>query len=549
MAALKDTMKEEAVKTFCNSLSPEEEAMLEPAIDYVKNVKDRFHDQPDRYQQFAVVLHTATVQVINKDRLENFEGAVARVKETLVGHDDLVAGFDVFLQYCQQPRPSPPEKKMEEEEGGQEPLPLRQTMAFNEAVDFVEKIRVLGEEVYQPFSEALRSYKKRRISLNDACGQVLATFQDYPDLQEEFRGRFVPYYERQPSSPAGRGSPAKNPGGSDARSDGEEEDRREVGKKVKRKNSDEETVGRASRKLIFKEGIGCELKKQGLRFFEKVNEKRGPEVKLELFKLFYYHELERIGEAEFKNMVVATLGDEDLVAGFKGYFDSLERMRASLTEEDTNPQGGRRMVSKFEKANPSYRRLSKGDYPISRPKNKDEISEEVLNDQWESVPSTTQEYSCKRQNHVDQEMIEDDRFEVDMLETWLKSAIRYGEELLKELEADKAEGKVGGDCEKAVDGESKQGGKDGNKTDEEKIAEDSERGAKNMRRKHFLRSVEQAYGDRGYEVVDLFEEDASAEDAKRALPFILPRLKQKLEELKAFGSYCESIWKDAGKRH
>ncbi|KAJ4830859.1 hypothetical protein Tsubulata_040376 [Turnera subulata] len=578
MTKLLADISEEKTETVYRTSALKDKALLYlSAQNYVKQVRDRFANHPARYKDFTDVMQTVML-----NGWKSHKDFLARIKEVLVGHDDLIAGINIFI-----PRPNHPDDKYEnneeeEEENEEEEEEeeeeeahqgsLYRTAAYRVAVDFTDKIRVLGDRVFHPFNDALRSYKKQRISLDDACVRVLTALEEHPDLQMEFCGTFMPY-----CVPAGGGSRRDSDLGSDASTGGDHAVmRREVGKKVKKENLDGEISNgdyndEERMSDLSEQGFGSDARKQGLRFFDKVEQKLGPEVKFGLFKVFYYYELERIGEAEFKGMVSIALEDcYDLVSEFKCYFNSLEKMLGSATE-DGNVQGRRHMdrkrdkykdmpiyeldLSNCKKASPGYRLLPE-DYPISTPKNRDEIGAEVLNDHWVSVPSATEVSSGKKYvNRYEKRMsrCEDNRYEMDMLETQLKSAVRYAEELLEEFDhADhKTEGTAGDSSyEDEVDGIKIEGHTDDDEENvEEKInaEEDPEADAKgiakNLRQKHFLRCVERLYGDQGLEVLHLFHKDA-----RSALPSLLSRLNQKLEELKVCRPHYESKWKDACKR-
>ncbi|KAJ9562695.1 hypothetical protein OSB04_007855 [Centaurea solstitialis] len=61
------------------------------ASTYLKEVKNTFHDQIEKYDMFLDILKDFKAQRID------ITGVIARVKELLKGHDHLIVGFNTFL--------------------------------------------------------------------------------------------------------------------------------------------------------------------------------------------------------------------------------------------------------------------------------------------------------------------------------------------------------------------------------------------------------------------------------------------------------------------
>nr|XP_016440570.1 PREDICTED: paired amphipathic helix protein Sin3-like 3 [Nicotiana tabacum] len=106
------------------------------ALSYLKEVKEMFQDQRDKYDLFLERIDTA--------------GVIARVKDLFKGHPRLILEFNTFL-------PKGYEITLNEKD---EPPPKR-TVEFEEAISFVNKIR------------------------------VAVLFDDHPDLLDEFT-KFLP---------------------------------------------------------------------------------------------------------------------------------------------------------------------------------------------------------------------------------------------------------------------------------------------------------------------------------------------------------------------
>ena len=142
----------------------------------------------------------------------------------------------------------------------------------------------------------------------------------------------------------------------------------------------------------------------------------------------------------------------------------------------------------------SYRSLP-SDYPIPVCSGRTLLCEEVLCDEWVSVPSGSEDfsYSNYRKNQYEESLFkcEDDRFELDMLIETNASTIRAIEPLLDEGEKDRGRGKP------------------------------DLRGLKAF---HF-QAIERVYGDHGQEIVDHIKRAPLV-----AINVVLPRLRQKDEE-------------------
>ncbi|KAF5961754.1 hypothetical protein HYC85_002963 [Camellia sinensis] len=123
------------------------------ALTYLKEVKEMFQDQRDKYDMFLDVMKDFKAQRIDTT------GVIARVKELFKGHNNLIFGFNTFL-------PKGYEITLIDEE---EP-PAKRTVEFEEAISFVNKIK------------------------------VAVLFSDHSDLLDEFT-RFLPDTSATASAP------------------------------------------------------------------------------------------------------------------------------------------------------------------------------------------------------------------------------------------------------------------------------------------------------------------------------------------------------------
>ncbi|XP_028778645.1 paired amphipathic helix protein Sin3-like 2 isoform X2 [Neltuma alba] len=163
------------------------------ALSYLKEVKDMFHDQIEKYDMFLEVMKDFKAQRTDT------AGVIARVKELFKGHNNLIFGFNTFL-------PKGYEITLDEDEA-----PPKKTVEFEEAISFVNKIKKRfqnDEHVYKSFLDILNMYRKEHKDIGEVYSEVATLFEDHPDLLEEFT-RFLPDTSAAPSSqhaPYGRNS-------------------------------------------------------------------------------------------------------------------------------------------------------------------------------------------------------------------------------------------------------------------------------------------------------------------------------------------------------
>ncbi|KAM0958184.1 hypothetical protein ACFX13_023925 [Malus domestica] len=146
------------------------------ALTYLKEVKDMFLDQREKYDTFLEVMKDFKAQRTDT------AGVIARVKELFKGHDNLILGFNTFL-------PKGYEITLDEDE-----TPPKKTVEFEEAISFVNKIKKRfqnDDHVYKSFLDILNMYRKEHKDINEVYSEVAALFDEHPDLLDEFT-RFLP---------------------------------------------------------------------------------------------------------------------------------------------------------------------------------------------------------------------------------------------------------------------------------------------------------------------------------------------------------------------
>ncbi|XP_057738666.1 paired amphipathic helix protein Sin3-like 2 isoform X4 [Arachis stenosperma] len=173
--------------------TPSQKLTTNDALTYLKEVKDMFQDQREKYDLFLEVMKDFKAQRTDT------AGVIARVKELFKGHNNLIFGFNTFL-------PKGYEITLDEEEA-----PPKKTVEFEEAISFVNKIKKRfqnDEHVYKSFLDILNMYRKEHKDIGEVYSEVATLFKDHRDLLDEFT-RFLPDTSQAPSAqhaPYGRSS-------------------------------------------------------------------------------------------------------------------------------------------------------------------------------------------------------------------------------------------------------------------------------------------------------------------------------------------------------
>ncbi|XP_076908642.1 paired amphipathic helix protein Sin3-like 2 [Bidens hawaiensis] len=147
------------------------------ALSYLKEVKNMFQDQREKYDMFLDVMKDFKAQRIDT------AGVIARVKELFKGHNNLIFGFNTFL-------PKGYEITVIEDDEA----PPKRTVEFDEAISFVNKIKKRfqnDDQVYKSFLDILNMYRKEHKGITEVYSEVASLFVDHPDLLDDFT-RFLP---------------------------------------------------------------------------------------------------------------------------------------------------------------------------------------------------------------------------------------------------------------------------------------------------------------------------------------------------------------------
>ncbi|XP_047057503.1 paired amphipathic helix protein Sin3-like 4 [Lolium rigidum] len=145
------------------------------ALTYLKAVKDKFHDNRAKYDEFLEVMRD-----FKSTRIDT-AGVIIRVKTLFSGYPELILGFNAFL-------PKGFAIKLQDLDSDKKPVD------FTEAISFVNKIKARfqhEETVYKAFLGILNMYRMHNKSIQDVYQEVATLFCDHADLLEEFK-HFLP---------------------------------------------------------------------------------------------------------------------------------------------------------------------------------------------------------------------------------------------------------------------------------------------------------------------------------------------------------------------
>jgi paired amphipathic helix protein Sin3a len=139
------------------------------ALSYLREVKEMFQDQREKYDRFLEVMKDFKAQRTDTG------GVIARVKELFKGHNNLIYGFNTFL-------PKGYEITLIEEDDA---LP-KKTVEFEQAINFVNKIKMRfkhDEHVYKSFLEILNMYRKENKEIKEVYNEVIYFISPVMPLQ------------------------------------------------------------------------------------------------------------------------------------------------------------------------------------------------------------------------------------------------------------------------------------------------------------------------------------------------------------------------------
>ena len=198
-----------------------------------------------------------------------------------------------------------------------------------------------------------------------------------------------------------------------------------------------------------------------LQFFERVKARlRNRDTYQEFLKCLHLFNQDIISKMELRGLVYDVLGRyPELLTGFDDFLQRCESMDFELAEAGRGKLSSKDVakmkiisarekflsrpiseldLSMCERCGPSYRLLPKG-FPKAPASTRNELHMSVLNDNWVSVTSGSEDFSFKamRKNQYEESLFrcEDDRFEMDMVIETNNAALQVLGPLLAQVQA------------------------------------------------------------------------------------------------------------------
>lgn len=479
------------------------------ALTYLREVKTRFHDQKDIYDTFLEIMKEFKAARVDT------AGVIVRVKELFKGHRELILGFNTFL-----PKGYEIEMPLHEEE---EQKPVE----FDQAINYVNKIKMrfaMDERVYKAFLEILNMYRKGQKTIINVYEEVAKLFKNHSDLLHEFT-YFLPDSTPPSAQPRQRVTGRRTVEGPSHRGQRQEAARQPAKRRGVRRDDDADDDSMYARTHMQRE----------LTFFEKVKAKlRSREGYQDFLKCLNLYTQEVISKSELTSLVHDLIGRySDLAVGFNEFLARCEHLdlesdgkqqgkvtikdiarmkQQSLDEKLLTRPISELDVSSWERCSTSYVKLP-SNYPPMSCQGRTPQQAAVLNDQWVSVTSGSEDYSFKhmRKNQYEEALfrVEDDRFELDMVIENNAAAMRAMFRLNAELESL-------------------------NDKPAEKERWTPKPGA--LSATH-LRAAYRIYGDHGTQIVELLTKSPQV-----AIPVVCARLQQKDAEWRATKAAMAPLW-------
>lgn len=449
--------------------------------------------------------------------------------------------------------------------GGQQGLEKRGPVEFNHAISYVNKIKNRFQdrpEIYKQFLEILQTYQRESKPIQDVYAQVTHLFNTAPDLLEDFK-QFLPESAAQAKAAAQK---AAEEAMSNANQTPQQSYTRDAQTKMpptgvflpastskeskKRPRTNAAQVNsmgagpsgaNKKAKVAHNKAIAADAQavsptltpilpeplpptttsvatSEELAFFDRVKKHIGDKKRMnEFLKLCNLFSQDMIDREVLIHKASAFIGmSTDLMTWFKDFvgYDGPTQDVLQPIDNRPKPPTGRVSLSNCRGLGPSYRLLPKRERlkPCS---GRDEMCNEVLNDDWASHPTWASEDSgfvAHRKNLYEEGLhrIEEERHDYDFNIEANAKVIQLLEPIAQNLLSLNAEER--GEYRMPI-------------------------GLGGQSQAIYKRVLKKIYGDKGPEVAaDLFKDPAAV------LPIVLARLKQKDEEWRFTQREWEKVW-------
>ncbi len=460
------------------------------ALSYLREVKTRFQNNRKVYDSFLEIMKQFKAQTIDT------AGVIKKVKSLFYGHQELILGFNTFL-------PKGYEIKVEDLPSW--PPQQKSPVEFDQAITYVNRIKQTfanDERVYKAFLEILNQYRKGQKTIQSVYEEVALLFRNHEDLLNEF-SYFLP--DAAPAQQR-RSLAAPRRAGGYARAKRAPPPLRRDDPKVQRE----------------------------FAFLRKVkNRIRNDDAFADFMKCLSMYADDVIGREELVTLQEDIIGEHhDLMASLNEFllrselgpddpysrpYQARDRSRhANLTHKYISMPISELEVTNWERITPSYVQLPV-QYPKLRTTGRDPEMAALINNDWVSVTSGSEDYNFKhyRKNQYEDFlfMAEDDHFELDMIMDQNSSAIKAIRPLVEQISELPEDAKANWQMPEGA------------------------------LRAFQYRAIHRVYGDSATQMLGLLRQNPGV-----ALPTILPRLEQKAAEwaenkVEMMG-YWQQIFKD-----
>ncbi|KAJ6424229.1 hypothetical protein OIU84_025082 [Salix udensis] len=460
---------------------------------YLKELRARLEGQPEKLGSFFRVMKDVMALTDElSGRIENVpDDVLARVKEILGDHGDLIHGFDLFLPPSHRFSPDDENETMEVE------VEVEDKDMEEAAAVSAEKTMLSQNFIDQQTMSGGKVWDDHVKDGSDLYKVIVPLRGDDSELPEGF-SRFM----RDSEATSGA---SLVPNSQDKDVNNGKEVIVQAGEQQQKQPEKIDQIG--VEKDEVRKRLSCD------------------NTYYKFLKVIFYYTNRKIRKPEWKERIAVLIGKHpDLMDEFQRYVTDSENVQVSRKKDGEEDEGqkietrGRKKRDKKKRKNlnksnlelhlsrrkrctPSYLYIRKRyrDPPKHDTILQPELQE--LNDRFLSVPSGTGAFFSRKIDEEEEILFEceDNRYEMDMLIGWFSSAVEYADELEKGIPDDEF---------------------------------------RKWNRDIFLRCVERLYDDQGLDFLQIFNEDPQL-----ALPVLKVRLEQKLKELKDYRDELREKWR------
>eukprot|EP00960_Hanusia_phi_P059804 764295-Hanusia_phi.AAC.3 len=402
--------------TACNRSAKLKET---DALDYLNQVKKQFGDNPEIYNKFLDIMKDFKSHAIDTQRV------IERVSKLFHGHQSLILGFNTFLPagYKIEVRPAPAQQPPVVQPAKKLTAPTaaankKSAPEFDHAYSYVSKIKARfanQPNVYQQFLQILQRYKDEGYAIAQVKEQVAELFAGHEDLLGEF-GNFLPdpsankpsgLSAAMPSKTVKKPKPSTTQPGQLSNTYSAQQSSTTAGQftsgvpssAVLSASSNNQSQGQnvkpSNKKPAEKKVEPTPENTKEAALLEKIKKKlstQAPNCYTDFLKCLSLY----VQDVLTANELITLL--EDLMGG-PGFRECFEELKHYLGIRDgpNNKYKTNVPISEIDFSNcasmgTSYKCLP-ADYPLPTCAGRTELCDEVINDEWVSVPSGSEDYS------------------------------------------------------------------------------------------------------------------------------------------------------------